>query len=67
LVTVQNNKRRKGKLYVSKCQGLENIKVEMMGLRKECVYMERRVTIRKAAGGGLRAEDKKYIQNKQTL
>jgi len=40
---------------------LESIRVEMMGIPKECVYMERRVTIRRAPGGGLRAKHAKYM------
>ena len=66
LVRVQNNKKYKGIHFVSNCLKLENTEVEMMGIPKECVYMERRITIRKAAGGGLQAENTKYIWNKQT-
>jgi len=56
--------------WKSLCQqvsGIGKLKVEMMGIPKECVYMERRYTIRKATGGSLQAENTKYIYNKQTL
>jgi hypothetical protein len=60
-VNLQNNKRCKGCIHVSSCQRLENTKVEMVGIPKECAYVERRVTVRKEAGGGLQAKNTKCI------